>query len=178
MAARYEYDPYGQILRLSSVGGPGGIPGIGYENPFRFSTKRMDPTSDLVHYEYRVYSPGIGRWLNRDPLGEWGGANLSGMLGNKAINEFDILGLADAGGIRPFFPDTLPGEQVDISPAILFPPPLVLPPVPLPDLFPKPAPINFEPTAVLYNPGNPPEWLEPTNYEKVQFANDLLTLVQ
>jgi len=42
-------------------------------NPFRFSTKRTDNTTDLVLYEYRAYSPTLGRWLNRDPIGETGG---------------------------------------------------------------------------------------------------------
>ncbi len=39
-------------------------------NPWRFSTKLYDSVWDLVHYEYRVYSPGLHVWLSRDPIGE------------------------------------------------------------------------------------------------------------
>jgi RHS repeat-associated protein len=63
-SARYEYGPFGEPIRVTG-------PAAGL-NPFRFSTKRTDPTSDLVLYEYRVYSPCTGRWANRDPLGEPG----------------------------------------------------------------------------------------------------------
>ena len=47
--ARYEYGPFGEAIRVS---GPAAT-----LNPYRFSTKRTDPTIDLVLYEYRVYSP-------------------------------------------------------------------------------------------------------------------------
>jgi len=58
--ARYEYGPFGEPIRVT---GPAAA-----LNPFRFSTKRTDPTTDLVLYEYRAYSPTLGRWLSRDPL--------------------------------------------------------------------------------------------------------------
>jgi len=58
--ARYEYGPFGESIRLSGPAAP--------LNPFRFSTKRTDNTTDLVLYEYRAYSPIIGRWLSRDPV--------------------------------------------------------------------------------------------------------------
>jgi len=35
----------------------------------RFSTKRTGDGTGLVLYEYRVYSPALGRWLSRDPIG-------------------------------------------------------------------------------------------------------------
>jgi RHS repeat-associated protein len=63
-AARYEYGPFGEPLRVT---GPAAA-----LNPFRFSTKRTEPTTDLVLYEYRTYNPIIGRWLSRDPIGEPG----------------------------------------------------------------------------------------------------------
>ena len=58
--ARYEYGRFGEPIRVS---GPAAT-----LNPFRFSTKRTDNTTDLVLYEYRLYSPNLGRWKNRDPL--------------------------------------------------------------------------------------------------------------
>jgi len=60
VTARYEYGPFGEPIRVS---GP-----AANLNPFRFSTKRTDPTSDMVLYEYRVYSPNIMRWTSCDPL--------------------------------------------------------------------------------------------------------------
>lgn len=35
--------------------------------PFRWSTKYTDNETGLVYYGYRYYSPGMGRWVNRDP---------------------------------------------------------------------------------------------------------------
>ncbi len=58
--ARYEYGPFAEPIRLT---GPAAT-----LNPFRFSTKRTCNTSDLVLYEYRAYSPTLGRWLSRDPV--------------------------------------------------------------------------------------------------------------
>ena len=36
----------------------------------------------------------MGRWLNRDPIGEQGGVNLYGMVGNDPVNWFDPFGLS------------------------------------------------------------------------------------
>ena len=72
------------------------------DNPWRWGTKRVDPTTDLVHYEYRVYSPRLGRWLSRDPIGEAGGRNLYAFAGNDPVNSQDVLGLFSwFGGSEP-----------------------------------------------------------------------------
>jgi hypothetical protein len=52
--ARYEYGPFGELLRMSGTA-------IAAENTWRFSSKRQDPTTDWVHYEFRVYDPSSGR---------------------------------------------------------------------------------------------------------------------
>ena len=88
--ARYEYGPFGELLRMS-----GGA--IASENPWRFSSKRQDPTTDWVHYEFRIYDPTSGRWLSRDPIGEAGGENLYGFVGNDPVNRVDLWGLECAG---------------------------------------------------------------------------------
>ena len=45
---------------------------------------------------YRYYLPEIGRWLNRDPLGEDGGLNLYVFMGNNSISSIDLFGLVSA----------------------------------------------------------------------------------
>ena len=83
--ALYEYGPFGEPIRVS---GPAAS-----LNPFRFSTKRTENNTDLVLYEYRVYSSSTGRWLSRDPIEEEGGVNLIGVAGNDFLNSFDVLGV-------------------------------------------------------------------------------------
>ncbi len=41
-----------------------------------------------------IYNPETGRWLSIDPIGELGGINLYGMVGNDPINRVDVLGLS------------------------------------------------------------------------------------
>jgi hypothetical protein len=39
------------------------------------------------------YDPKLGRWLSRDPIGEEGGSNLLGFVGNGPMNSLDSTGL-------------------------------------------------------------------------------------
>ena len=84
--AKYEYGAFGEPLR---VGGTT----IAADNPFRFSTKYTDVESGLVYYGFRYYSPSLGRFLNRDPLGELGGGNLYAFVENDPVNGWDYLGM-------------------------------------------------------------------------------------
>jgi RHS repeat-associated protein len=43
----------------------------------------------------RQYDPAYGRWRSMDPIGEAGGLNLYGYLGDDPLNSVDPLGLAD-----------------------------------------------------------------------------------
>lgn len=49
-------------------------------------------------YGYRYYDPVTGRWPSRDPIGERGGENLYGFVGNNGVNSFDFLGLEQGTG--------------------------------------------------------------------------------
>jgi uncharacterized protein RhaS with RHS repeats len=40
----------------------------------------------------RYYSPGLGRWISRDPIGERGGANLLCLVANSPIMHVDPFG--------------------------------------------------------------------------------------
>jgi len=83
VAATYSYDAFG---RLASKTGT-------LDQPYQFSTKPFYTDLGLSYYGYRFYSPTLGRWLTRDPIGETGGVNLYEAMGNDAVNEVDPLGL-------------------------------------------------------------------------------------
>ena len=85
VVAHYEYDPFGTTLTASGTAADA--------NPFRFSTKYTDDETDLVYYGYRFYSPYLGRWLNRDFMGENGGVNLYLFNKNASMNFYDAFGL-------------------------------------------------------------------------------------
>jgi hypothetical protein len=46
----------------------------------------------MTEYGFRQYDPQTGRWLSPDPIGERGGANLYGFLGNDGVGRLDLLG--------------------------------------------------------------------------------------
>jgi hypothetical protein len=49
----------------------------------------------LYYYGYRFYDPELGRWVNRDPIGERGGMNVYEFSANSPVDTFDVLGLKD-----------------------------------------------------------------------------------
>jgi len=111
--ARYEYGPFGEPLRATGPGAP--------SNPFRFSTKRADPTTRRVLYEYRAYSPSLGRWLSRELVAELGARDLYVVGGNRAVGGFDALGLqvrasttCGASPTRPFMEPVAPCASADV----------------------------------------------------------------
>ncbi|MBI2439785.1 MAG: RHS repeat-associated core domain-containing protein [Lentisphaerae bacterium] len=82
----YEYSPFGELVAAT---GP-----EAFDNPYRFSTKRAEDNTGLVLYEYRPYSPSLGRWLSRDPIWEKDGRlNLYEFVKNAPIFRIDKLGL-------------------------------------------------------------------------------------
>gem|GEM_PF-801752 len=60
---------------------------------FGFQGQFLDVESDLMNYGYRYYSPQLGRWTCKDPIGEDGGFNLYRMEHNEPMNKVDALGL-------------------------------------------------------------------------------------
>ncbi|MBI4664768.1 MAG: hypothetical protein HY735_38760 [Verrucomicrobia bacterium] len=85
LVAKYLYDPYGRVLASS---GP-----LAEANLYRYSSKEAHELSGLVDFGRRFYDPSLQRWLNHDPLGEAGGINLYGFVGNDPVNRVDPLGL-------------------------------------------------------------------------------------
>lgn len=88
-SATYDYNAFGEII--TSEGAASVV------NAARFSTKYTDDETQLVYYGFRYYQPETGRWPNRDPIKERGGANLYGFVGNDAVNRRDSLGLYTLG---------------------------------------------------------------------------------
>jgi RHS repeat-associated protein len=86
VGGQWEYSAFGETVTLDGAAAAA--------MPFRFSTKCTDGETGLVYYGYRYYAPEVGRWLGRDPIGERGGVNLFGMVGNDAVGRWDVLGLA------------------------------------------------------------------------------------
>ena len=86
VVARYLYDPYGNTLAASGL--------LADANSLRFSSKEWHENSGTYYYGFRFYDPNLQRWLNRDPIGEEGGINLYGFVGNAPIGRGDSCGLA------------------------------------------------------------------------------------
>jgi len=96
IVAHYEYSPFGKLTVQS-----GDLPD---SFTHRFSTKPWCAVTALVEYEYRKYSPGLGRWVSRDPIAELGirafrldpmlaDAAPHRFLANSPIGNVDFLGL-------------------------------------------------------------------------------------
>jgi len=81
--ARYDYDPYGRITKVSGD----------LEADFGFTGFYRHQASGLNLTLYRAYDPELGRWLSRDPIGEDGGINLYAYVRNDPMNSVDPLGL-------------------------------------------------------------------------------------
>lgn len=99
----YSYSPFGAV---SSIGN--------FEQNFQWSSEFYDSELDLVYYNYRHYSPSLGRWLSRDPIEEMGGLNLYCFCGNCPIGRFDELGNSFSDCLSNCFLDNDPtGNIID-----------------------------------------------------------------
>jgi RHS repeat-associated protein len=112
--ARYEYDAFGKVILREESKPNQPLPAFG------FSTKYTDAETGLCYYGYRYYSPELGRWPNRDPLGDFSfrevqkrlhstspslfyGSdaslrNLYAFVDNNPVGAIDILGLRRSKG--------------------------------------------------------------------------------
>jgi RHS repeat-associated protein len=85
LRARYDYDPYGRPTKTSGD----------LDADFGFTGHYYDTASGLHMALYRAYDAVAGRWLNRDPIQEYGGLNLYAYAGNNPVNLIDPLGLCE-----------------------------------------------------------------------------------
>ncbi|MCC7495831.1 MAG: RHS repeat-associated core domain-containing protein [Fimbriimonadaceae bacterium] len=105
-AVQYQFDPLGDAVHLLDAAGDvtanrlfdawgneltsDGFNPRGYRATYGYYT---DEETGLVALAYRYYGPGVGRFLNRDPVGYAGGVNLYGYVQNRPPKQTDGLGL-------------------------------------------------------------------------------------
>lgn len=58
-----------------------------------YSRQTAYPGSSSVVSGRRYYESGMGRWINRDHIEEWGGINIYAYVDNAPVETFDVLGL-------------------------------------------------------------------------------------
>ena len=106
--ALYVYDAYGNTIEKSGEKADA--------HSFGFSTKYHDREVGLIGYQKRFYCPDLGRWLNRDPIGENGGLNLMSFVMNNPPTRFDTGGYF----VLPIMaiPDPTPPPPPEPSPSI------------------------------------------------------------
>jgi len=83
VATQYAYSPFGENIPVTAKDDT---------NPYRFSSEQWDDTLNLAYYNYRYYSPVVGRWLSLDPILERGGANLYAFAVNNPVTSWDVRG--------------------------------------------------------------------------------------
>jgi RHS repeat-associated protein len=88
---RYRYDAFGPVTVLAPDFSVRANSECGWN--FLYHAEFIDVLTGLYNYGYRYYHPDLGRWTSRDPVGERGGLNLYGFVGNDGIEKLDFLGL-------------------------------------------------------------------------------------
>jgi len=121
----YDCDAYGNTLIFIAPGADGqwftdddtqSSYGV---NEIIYCGYRFDPESELYYARNRSYNSVLGRWLQRDPVGYAGGANLYEYVGGNSARREDPTGLGALPGPRaPVLAST--GPWVYISPTLRY----------------------------------------------------------
>lgn len=86
--AQYSYDPFGRTLQIQGT----------LSSDSQYAGYYFHAASGLNLTVYRAYNPNLGRFINRDPIEEFGGINLYGYAGNSSANFTDPSGLVMLSG--------------------------------------------------------------------------------
>ncbi len=87
----YDYTPFGIMTMRNASGAV--ITNSACSNPFGFTGRQWDAESRLWYYRNRMYSPVLGRFLQRDPSGFVDGYNLYAYVTNNPLRFTDPMGL-------------------------------------------------------------------------------------
>ena len=79
LLSRFDYGPYWRVTQVYGT----------LASDFRYTGHYYHAPSGLHLALYRAYDADIGRWLNRDPIGEEGGINLYGYVYDNPVNNRD-----------------------------------------------------------------------------------------
>ncbi|WP_176013899.1 RHS repeat-associated core domain-containing protein [Victivallis sp. Marseille-Q1083] len=85
VVAHYEYSPFGQLVKSSGS--------YANTNVLTWSSEYYDQENNLIYYNYRYYSPLLGRWISKDLIDIDKFRNLYSFVNNNPINYTDSLGL-------------------------------------------------------------------------------------
>ena len=95
----YDQDAYGNTLIFTGPGPDGvwftddDVQSNYGANSSIYCGYHFDPETENYYVRNRYYSPALGRWLTRDPIGVSGGINLYGYVGGLAPVVVDATGL-------------------------------------------------------------------------------------
>ena len=79
---------------------------------YHYDHPPQPPLQQVHDYGYRYYDPVMGRWPSRDPIGERGGINLYGMVGNDPVGSVDVRGLHIFGSVLGDFDCKKPCKEL------------------------------------------------------------------
>ncbi len=83
------YGPYGSCFQLTTP-----CAQLASSVPYKFTSRRLDPETELYYYRARMYWGAGGRFLQTDPVGYTADLNLYTYVGNDPTDELDPTGEA------------------------------------------------------------------------------------
>lgn len=87
----YQYSAFGESRIFSDLGQV--LNESAVQNPWMFSSKRLDKETGLVYFGKRYLDTDTGRWLTKDPLGSFDGNNPYAFIRNNPLTQIDAYGL-------------------------------------------------------------------------------------
>lgn len=87
----YRYSAFGEITYFDASGST--LQKSALQNPWLFSSKRLEEETGFIFFGKRFYDPSVGRWITPDPLGYLEGANRYCFVQNNPVALQDPYGL-------------------------------------------------------------------------------------